>query len=1636
MHWNRRTPARKSVSQRLLVQPLEDRTVPTAWSDLTTIPQSAGGATSLFNLSHERPLSINTTALRTELAAAPALADVWSGAAAPLQFELPRPDGTTMRFGIADAPVMEPGLAAKYPLIKSYAGVGIDDPSVRVRMDISPYGFNAVVIGDPRGPWFVAPFYHLQDGPHISYYQSDVIVSSADMAKLTGSLADSDDDLGPGFANDGGGSGSGGTGGAPPVAGLSSGTQLRTYRIAIAATGEYTRDNGGSVSSALAAIVTTLDQINAIYENDFSIHLSLIANNDKIIYTSGASDPYTNDDKNKMLGENQANLDSVIGSANYDLGHVFSSLLGGGVAGLGVVGNASRKGQGTSSYVDFIPNYMGMSVVPHEIGHQFNANHTFNSANDQSNRNGSTAYEPGSGSTIMSYAGLISGSPDDNYLSGNNPQFNHSAIDEVINFVDNVIPGVGTRTATGNSIPAVSGPANTAIPANTPFELTATASDGNNDALTYSWEEHDLGAANLYTDPDNGASPVWRVFPPTTDPSRSFRKLGDVINGTATAGEQPFTQNRNSTFRVIVRDNRIGAGAVNEAEVKLTVVDTGAPFSVVSPNTAVSWLGKTTQIVSWNVAGTNANGINAANVRIRLSLDGGLTYPITILNSTPNDGSEFITVPNVTTSLARIRVEGVGSVFYDISNANFSIAGVAGVTVTPTNGLVTTEAGGTATFTVVLDIAPSGNVTIPLSSSDGNEGTVSPTSLVFTSANWNIPRTVTVTGVDDPLLDGDKLYTIVTGAATSSDSRYSNFNAADVSVTNLNDDFAGFGVTPVSGLVTTERGGTASFTVQLLSKPTGLVTIPVASNMPSEGTASTTSLTFDATDWDVPKTVIVTGVDDSLVDADKTYTIVLGAATSTDTSYQNLNPPDVSLINWNDDTSVTVVALGPTNRYRQSNGFSATVQGTNGRSVNGTVTITSGALNLGTFPVVNGVASTTTTLLPIGANIVTATFSADTFFQPSSGSTNTTILPALLTVQASAASKVYGAAVPTLLYSASGFVDGEGVGVFTGTLATTGTSASNVGNYPISLGTLSAGPKYEIAFTGSQLGVTTAPLTIAASPVSKVYGAAVPSLPFTPSGFVNSDTVAIITGTLITTATSASSVGQYAIQKGSISAGLNYAVTYVSASLTVTPAPLLVTPDDQTKQYGPAPVPALTYTPSGLVNGDTAAVLSGGLSTTATATSVVGEYPIAQGTLAAGKNYTLSVAAAKVVVTPAPLTVTATSLSSRLGAPIPTFDFTLDGLVNNDAPAVVSGISLTTSATVDSVRGTYPIVVAGGTAANYTLTRVNGTLTLTLLDALVGATHFTVGTNGGSPIATEYEKAGKFVNSFNPFGTSVRTATGDVNGDGTPDVAFGTGPGVLARVRVVDGATGDILLDLLPFGDFTGGVFVTLGDLSGDKMAELVVTPDVGGGPRVSIYRGGDFIKMLDFFGIDDINFRGGARTALGDINGDGATDLVIAAGSGGGPRISIRDGKQLANNDIHGFLTPDFFAFSDSLRDGVYVAAGDVDGDGFAELAVGAGPGGAPRVLLLSGKKLISDGPYVATRQPVANFFAGDPTQRNGVFLSLRNLDEDAYSDLVIGTSGTAVGYRGKALKTGVQQPMFTIHQNDAGPLGGIFVG
>lgn len=561
----------------------------------------------------------------------------------------PNSEGKLQRFSIKEASIMHPDLQSRFPEIRSYIGQGIDEPTSVLRFSLSPEGFSGMILSSEGRNTFIEQIASGSNN-YIVFNRKDRINTNNDFEcevtdqinnKITSDVTfrNADDSI------------------------------LRTYRLAVSTTGEYTQYHGGTKAQALAAINTTMTRVNGIYETDFNVTLQLIPNNDDIIYTSTSSDPYGNTTSgyNTQL---QNTLTSVIGEANYDVGHLFANLQNNGNAGcIGCVCVNNQKGRGWTSHTVPEGDPFDVDYVAHELGHQFGGNHTFTFSNEGTG----AQMEPGSGSTIMGYAG-ITGATD--VQQNSDPYFHAASIQQITDYIKST--SCQTNTNTGNAVPTVNAGPNHTIPAGTPFVLDGSATDSDTgDVLTYCWEQYNVGSPST-TNPsvNNTSGTAFRSFNPTTDSKRYFPRLSTVKTG-ATSWQWEAVPNvsRNLTFRLTVRDNQAGAGTNNSDDMVVSVTAAAGPFVVNSPNTNVTWNAGTTQTVTWNVAGTTGNGINASNVDIFLSTDGGDTYPITLASGVANDGSHDIIVPNNQGNQNRVMVKGADNIFFDISNSNFTIAG-------------------------------------------------------------------------------------------------------------------------------------------------------------------------------------------------------------------------------------------------------------------------------------------------------------------------------------------------------------------------------------------------------------------------------------------------------------------------------------------------------------------------------------------------------------------------------------------------------------------------------------------------------------------------------------------------------------------------------------------------------------------------------------------------------------------------------------------------------------------------------------------------------------------------------------------------------------------------------------------------
>jgi hypothetical protein len=556
----------------------------------------------------------------------------------------------------------------------------------------------------------------------------------------------------------------------------------------VAATEEYTAFFGDDRVAAQQAIVNSVATFNEILNRELNVHLDLIMNLN-IIFGGDhpSSDPYTS--LSAALGQNQMLLDTEIGSANYDIGHVFGTFAGGGLATLNSAGIDTFKAQGASGTSS--PTGSGFDLLAiHEFGHQFGATHTFNGPD--SARKIPTAYEPGSGSTIMAYAGILPavfGEPPVGNNLQNDPDdyFHAGSIDQMVSHVETLdLAGVGTITTGVNQIPTVSASADFTIPAGTPFSLSATGSDADGDTLLYNFEQLDLGAAQDVDplDADNGSSPLFRSFEPAVaDVSGSFTRvfpqLTDILTGTSTKGEQLPTTNRSLNFRATVRDQQ---GGTDGDDVLLSVINTGGDFELTNLNSVTTLTGGASQEVTWAVAGTTANGINVSDVEILLSTDGGLTFP-TLLATTPNDGTHSLALPNIDSTTARFQVRAVGNIFFDISNANVTIAANAadpGVSVTESGsstsvGEVASIGAATDTYTLTLNTTPTSAVDIMITGDDdvlvSSDGSTFGSSITLSVADTSA-QTIHLRAFNDADVEGTHTGTITQTVSSSSDANY------------------------------------------------------------------------------------------------------------------------------------------------------------------------------------------------------------------------------------------------------------------------------------------------------------------------------------------------------------------------------------------------------------------------------------------------------------------------------------------------------------------------------------------------------------------------------------------------------------------------------------------------------------------------------------------------------------------------------------------------------------------------------------------------------------------------------------------------------------------------------------------------
>ncbi|RYD96283.1 MAG: T9SS type A sorting domain-containing protein [Sphingobacteriales bacterium] len=599
--------------------------------------------------------SLDINAIKVKLSPAPKRE---SGTVSNTIVAFPDGNGQLENFRIYQASIMHPALDAKYPDMKSYVGQGVDDASTIIRFSITQHGLHTMTLS-AKGTSYTDP-YTKDFKTYIAYRKEGLTTSRTFRCDAADTGAHNAfrmqaQGITPPPATDG---------------------VLRVYRLAMACTVEYAAFhvnaeglNSGTLAqkkaAVLAAMVVSMTRINGIYERDFSITMQLIPNNENIIFIN--SDNFDNDDAGAIINQSQDVIDAVIGFDNYDIGHTVSTG-GGGLAQLWSP-CSDGKARGITGLTSPVGDPFDVDYVAHEMGHQFGGNHSYNNSCG-GNRSESTAWEPGSGSTIMAYAGIC----DPNVQNNSDAHFHAGSVAEMTFFITTA-GNCGQNTTTGNIPPVVDAGRNYTIPASTPFLLTGTASDANNDILTYCWEQMDTEISVQPPQPDSENGPNFRSLPPMNNPSRYMPNLQSVLNNNLTpAWEVISNVARNFNFAFTVRDNNVAGGQLVTDNMTVNVSGTAGPFLVTAPNTNVSWQAGTNQQVTWNVAGTTANGVDTPYVDILLSTNGGFDYPIVLAQKVPNDGSETVTVPNNAGNANRIMVRGHDNIFYDLSNTNFAIA--------------------------------------------------------------------------------------------------------------------------------------------------------------------------------------------------------------------------------------------------------------------------------------------------------------------------------------------------------------------------------------------------------------------------------------------------------------------------------------------------------------------------------------------------------------------------------------------------------------------------------------------------------------------------------------------------------------------------------------------------------------------------------------------------------------------------------------------------------------------------------------------------------------------------------------------------------------------------------------------------
>lgn len=603
--------------------------------------------------------ALDLDALKTQLAQAPSRFQPQSN----VIVAFPNPQGQLEKFRIFESPVIHDQLTARFPDIRSYVGKGIDDPTATIRFSVTLFGLHTMTFSGVSGTSYIDPY--TKDGKnYIVYSRASLSTDKTFECRVADAPGMAEEDLS-----------------ADLLQWRSNNSLFKTYRLAMACTIEYAAFhvnaaglNGGTLeqkkAAVLAAMNVTMTRVNGIYEREFALTMVIVPNNLDVIFIN--SDDFDNfNTDNILLTQSQTVMDAVIGSDNYDIGHTVSTG-GGGVAQLQSPCSTS-KARGLTGLPSPVGDPYDVDYVCHEMGHQYGCQHTFNGDQGACNGNRSpqASFEPGSGSTIMGYTGLCN-NQDIQFFS--DPYFHARSLIQGSTFI-NGNGNCAVAVPNNNAPPTVSAGADYTIPYGTAFVLTGTGADADGDVLTYCWEQYNQQISPQPPLPTSILGPNFRSLLPSVSPKRYFPKFSDVLaNNLTPTWEVIPNVARTMNFSLVARDNETVLGGQTERATMVLTIANAGPFRVTSQQSNTDyWLQNSSQTITWDVAGTTENGINTALVNIRLSVDGGATFPYLLAENTANDGSETITAPDIAALDCRIMVEAVGNVFYALNAKKFPI---------------------------------------------------------------------------------------------------------------------------------------------------------------------------------------------------------------------------------------------------------------------------------------------------------------------------------------------------------------------------------------------------------------------------------------------------------------------------------------------------------------------------------------------------------------------------------------------------------------------------------------------------------------------------------------------------------------------------------------------------------------------------------------------------------------------------------------------------------------------------------------------------------------------------------------------------------------------------------------------------